>query len=101
MSVVQRGETTIGPVAFGGRTLTLVARTTAIHLGGDARGALHVRSRPMHVEVLDEDGQRHVVRVRDIEQTIIAGIAIGGVAGAYALRAIRRSLERRSLNGKA
>jgi uncharacterized 2Fe-2S/4Fe-4S cluster protein (DUF4445 family) len=100
MSVVQRGETTIGPVAVGGRTITLVARTTAIHLGGDGRGALHVRSRPMHVEVLDEDGRRHVVRVRDIQQTLIAGIAIGGVAGAYALRTIRRSLDRRSLNGK-
>lgn len=100
MSVVQRGETTIGPVAFGGRTITLVARTTAIHLGGDARGALHVRSRPMHVEVLDEDGQRHVVRVRDIEQTIIAGIAIGGVAGAYALRLIRIRMIRKSLNRK-
>ena len=29
----------------------------------------------MHVEVLDEDGRRHVVRVRDFEQTLIAGIA--------------------------
>jgi hypothetical protein len=95
MAVVQRGETTIGPVAVGGRTLTLVARTTAIHLGGDARGALHVRSRPMHVEVLDEDGHRHVVRVRDIEKTLITSIAIGGVAGAYALRVIRRSVNGR------
>jgi hypothetical protein len=101
MSVLQRGETTIGPVAFGGRTITLVARTTAIHLGGDARGALHVRSRPVHVEVLDEDGQRHVVRVRDIEQTLIAAIAIGGVAGSYALRSLRKSLERRSRNRNA
>jgi len=40
MSVLQRGETTIGPVAVGGRTITLVARTTAVHVGGDARGAL-------------------------------------------------------------
>ena len=95
MSVVQRGETTIGPVAVGGRTLTLVARTTAIHVGGDARGALHVRSRPMHVEVLDEDGQRHVVRVRDLEQTLIAGIAIAGVVGAYALRTIRKNINRK------
>src|SRR6266566_9121532 len=31
MALLHRGETTIGPVAFGGRTITLVARTTAIH----------------------------------------------------------------------
>jgi hypothetical protein len=99
MSVLQRGETTIGPVAFGGRTITLVARTTAIHIGGDARGALRIRSRPVHVEVLDEDGQRHVVHVRDVEHTLIAAIAIGGVVGSYALRALRRNLgrNRRSL----
>jgi hypothetical protein len=96
MPVLQRGETTVGPVAVGGRTITLVARTTAIHLGGDDRGALHVRSRPVHVEVLDEDGRRHVVRVRDIEQTLIAAIAIGGVACTYVLRSIRRHFERRT-----
>ena len=100
MSVLQRGETTIGPVAFGGRTITMVARTTAIHVGGDERGALRVRSRPVHVEVLDENGQRHVVQVRDFEQTIITAIAIGGVASACALRGIRWSLNRKSLNRK-
>ena len=96
MSVLQRGETTTGPVAVGGRTITLVARTTAVHLGGDSRGALHIRSRPMHVEVLDEDGQRHVVRVRDVEHTLVRAIAIGAVAVAYALRTIRKSLDRRA-----
>jgi hypothetical protein len=94
MAVLQRNDTTVGPVAFGGRTITLVARTTAVHLGGDARGALHIRSRPMHVEVLDEDGRRHVVRVRDIEQTLIAAIAIGGLATAYALRSIRKRVDK-------
>jgi hypothetical protein len=95
MGVLQRGETTIGPVAFGGRTITLVARTTAVHLGGDARGALHVRSRPMHVEVLDEHGRRHVVPIRNVERSLIAAIAIGGVASTYALRAFRESLTRK------
>jgi len=95
MSVLQRGETTIGPVAFGGRTLTLVARTTALHIGGDDRGALHVRSRPVHVEILDEHGRRHVVRVRDVERTVIAAIAIAGIASTYALRGIRNSLDRK------
>ena len=74
MAVLKRGETTIGPLAFGGRTITLVARTTALHVGDDARGALHVRSRPVHVEVLDGEGRREVVHVRDIEHTLMVAI---------------------------
>jgi hypothetical protein len=88
---LQRGETTVGPVAFGGRTITLVARTTALRLGGDDRGALRVRCRPAHVEVLDEHGHRHVVHIHNVEQTLIAAIAIGGIATARALRIIRNS----------
>ena len=34
MSMLQRGETTLGPLAFDGRTITLVARTTALHIDG-------------------------------------------------------------------
>ena len=97
MAGVQRGETTVGPLAFGGRTITLVARTTAVHLGGDARGALRVRSRPAHVEVLDEDGQRHVVQIRNVEQTLIAAIAIAGIATSWALRFARRNANERSV----
>ncbi|MDQ1462897.1 MAG: hypothetical protein QOI08_4381 [Actinomycetota bacterium] len=93
MPALQRSETTIGPLALGGRTITLVARTTALHLGNDERGALHIRSRPAHVEVLDEDGRRHVVRIRDIERALIAAIVIGGAAGACALRVARRRME--------
>jgi hypothetical protein len=77
---VQRGETTIGPVAVEGRTITLVARTRALHIGGDERGALHVRARPTHVEVLDEDGRRHEMRIRDVEAALIATIAVAGIA---------------------
>lgn len=86
MAVLRRGESTTGPVAFGGRTIMLVARTTAVHLGRDASNAVHVRSRPLHVEVLDEHGQRQVVPVRDLERALIAAIAIGGIVGACALR---------------
>ena len=92
MAALQRGETTVGPLAFGGRTITLVARTTAVQLGSDGRGALHLRSRPAHVEVLDADGQRHVVRIHDFEHALIAAIAIGGAAGACALRIARRRM---------
>ncbi len=42
----QSVDTTVGPLAFDGRTITLVARTRAMHVGDDGRGALHVRSRP-------------------------------------------------------
>ena len=87
MAVLRGSESTTGPVAFGGRTIMLVARTTAVQLGRDASNAVHVRSRPLHVEVLDEHGQRQVVPVRDPERALIAAIAIGGIVGACALRA--------------
>jgi hypothetical protein len=95
MAVLHREETTIGPVASDGRTITLVARTTAVHIGGDARGALHVRSRPLLVEVLDENGNRHEVHIRNVENALIAAIAIGGLASACALRALRESRTRK------
>jgi hypothetical protein len=87
---VQRGETTVGPVAVEGRTIMLVARTRALHIGGDERGALHVRARPTHVEVLDEDGRRHEMRIRDVEGALIAAIAVAGVAGACLGRLLAR-----------
>jgi hypothetical protein len=94
MALMQRGETTLGPLAFDGRTITLVARTTAVHVGTDERGALHVRSRPAHVEVLDEDGRRHIVRIHNVEHALIAGIALAGFAGSCALRVIRQRRSR-------
>ena len=88
--LLQRGESTIGPVAINGRTITLVARTRALHIGGDERGALHIRARPAHVEVLDEHGRRLVVRIRDVETALVTAIAAGGLVGACVVRAIRR-----------
>ena len=87
---VQRGETTVGPVAINGRTLTLVARTRAVHIGNDAHGALHVQARPTHVEVLDGEGRREVVRIRNVETPILIAIAIGGLACASIVRAVAR-----------
>jgi hypothetical protein len=92
MVALHRSETTVGPLALGGRTLTLVARTTALHLGGDGRGALHIRSRPAHVEILDPDGHRHIVRIRDVERTLITAIAVAGALGACAARVVRRRI---------
>jgi hypothetical protein len=91
MAVLQRGENTVGPLALGGRTLTLVARTTALHLGDDGRGALIVRARPAHVEVLEPDGRRHVVRIRDVEYALVTAIAVGTAVSTYALRLARRN----------
>ncbi len=87
---VQRGEATVGPVAVNGRTLTLVARTRAVHIGSDAHGALHVQARPTHVEVLERDGRREVVRIRNVETPILLAIAVGGVACASVVRALAR-----------
>ncbi len=96
MTRLHTGESTIGPLAFDGRTITLVARTTAIHVGDDSRGALHVRSRPRLVEVLDEDGRRHVVPVRDVQRALMVGITIVTIAGTSLVRAARRHASRRT-----
>jgi hypothetical protein len=90
MARMQTVDTTIGPTAFDGRTITLVARTRALHVGDDARGALHVRSRPRYVEVLDEDGHRRVLAVHDVECMLLAAITIGGIATACLARMMRR-----------
>jgi hypothetical protein len=89
MAVLKRDETTLGPLAFGGHTLTLVARTTALHVGDDERGALHIRSHPVHVEVLDGEGRREVVRIRDTEHTVMVAIMVATIVGTYALRVAR------------
>ena len=94
MAALQRGETTVGPLAHEGRTITLVARTTAVHLGGDGNGALGVFARPAHVEVLEEDGQRHIVRVPDIERVLLAAIALGTAVSISALRYSRTTRNR-------
>ncbi len=59
-----------------------------MHVGGNA-GAMHVRARPAHVEVLDGDGHRQVIHVRDVETILVVAITLAGAAGAYALRIIR------------
>ncbi len=89
MAHAQTADTTIGPLAFDGRIITLVTRTHALHLGDDARGALHIRSRPRHVEVLDADGRRQVLAVRDVERIVVGAITIAGLAAAGAVRMIR------------
>jgi len=89
MTALQRVESTAGPVAVDGRTITLVARTTALHVGRDRFGAVHARARPLHVEVLDEHGERHVMRIRDTERMLVGAIALAGIVGAWVLRGIR------------
>ena len=84
-------ETHMGPLAVGGRTITLVARTRALHVGRGPSRAFAVRVRPSHVEVLDNQGNQHIVRIPDIEGTLIAGIVAAGLFGAAAARLWRRS----------
>jgi hypothetical protein len=94
VAMVQRGETTIGPVAVDGRTITLVARTSGIRLRGGRLAALGVRARPTHIEVLDEQGRRQVVRIRDLETTVIAAIVATGTVCALAARVLKRGSSR-------
>jgi hypothetical protein len=99
MAMVQRSESTIGPVAVDGRTITLVAKTRAVHLRGrvgDAQSpwALHVWARPAHVEVLDEDGRRHVVRIHDIERAVMMAVVVGAAGYILGIRALRRGRSR-------
>jgi hypothetical protein len=92
--MVQRHEATAGPVAVGGRTITLVARTRAVHVGRGNTHALHVRARPAHVEVLEPDGRRSIVRIRDVERMLIASIAGVGTAYVLAVHLLRRARPR-------
>jgi hypothetical protein len=89
MAMVQRSETTLGPVAVDGRTITLVARTRALNLGGRG-GAVHVWSRPSHIEVLDEDGRRHVVRVHDVQRVAMIATVVGALGYVLGVSALRR-----------
>ena len=73
---MQHVETTSGPVAVGGRTINLVARTTSFTVG-TAQRELGTWSRPVHVEILDADGRRQIVPVRDYQ--LVAGIALVAV----------------------
>ena len=90
MAMVQRSETTLGPVAVDGRTITLVAKTRALNLGGRNGGAVHVWSRPSHVEVLDEDGRRHVVRVHDVQRVAMIATAVAALGYILGVGALRR-----------
>ena len=90
MARLHTADNTTGPLAFDGRTITLVTRTTGFHVGDDARGGLHVRSRPRHVEVLDDDGQRHVVAVHDVERMLLVAISVGALVCASAVQAVRK-----------
>ena len=91
MAELQRAETSVGPVAIDGRTITFVARTRAIRFGhGDRAGAVHVRARPTHVEVLNQDGRHEVVRIHDVERAVMTAIAVGGLTCALAVRALRK-----------
>jgi hypothetical protein len=94
MPMLQRGETTIGPVAVDGRTITLVARTSGVRVRGGPLAALGVRARPTHVEVLDDQGRRQVVRIRDVEASLIGAIVAAGTVCALATRAFKKARSR-------
>jgi hypothetical protein len=68
-------ETTAGPVAVAGRTINLVARTSALTAGDAPVRVLGLWCRPAHAEVLDADGRRTLVAVHDIQVIATALIA--------------------------
>ena len=82
-------ESTTGPVAVGGRTISLVARSTTLTLGRTQR-ELATWSRPHHVEILDQGGQREVVRVHDAQMIGAALVAVAIAAGTAAVTLFAR-----------
>ena len=90
MSTVRRIDATTGPVAVGGRTINLVSRSEARTLGPGGARVFHVRAWPTHVEVLERDGSRHVVRVPDLERAVMLAIVGAAVACVVGTRAMRR-----------
>ena len=95
MAEVVRGESSVGPLAIDGRTITFVARTRGVRIGrahegpGVHIGALHVRARPAHVEILDDSGRREVVRIHDVERTMMIAIAVATLVCSIAVRMVR------------
>ena len=90
MPLLRKTDTTTGPVAVEGHTISLVARTSGIELGGDPPKVFAVWSRPAHVEVLDADGARHLLPVRDVQLITMATIAGLTAACVVATRVARR-----------
>jgi hypothetical protein len=72
-------ETAAGPVAVGGRTINLVARTTAFTVGDPPARVLGLWCRPAHAEVLDADGRRDLLAVHDVQLFATALIAMATV----------------------
>jgi hypothetical protein len=91
MALLRRTESSSAPLAAHGRTITLVARTRAVRAGGRNASALHIRARPSRVEVLDEHGRHQVMRIRDVEGTLIVAIVVVGIAGVVISRILRGS----------
>jgi hypothetical protein len=88
--LLRKVDTTTGPVAIEGHTISLVARTTGIKLGGDPPLFFGLWSRPAHVEVLDADGGRRLLPVRDAQLLTMATIAGMTAACVVATRVARR-----------
>jgi hypothetical protein len=84
-------ETTTGPVVVDGRTLALVAKNRVVSVDGPRGSLFHVRSRPAHVEVLDAEGRREVIEIRDVQRFVIATIAATAGALVIAMRVRRRT----------
>ena len=89
--VLQRFESTTGPVVVDGQTIALVAKTRAIELGGPAFSFFYVRSRPAHVEILDRHGARRVVRIPDVQRIVTGAIVATAAACVIGTRMHRRS----------
>lgn len=90
--MLQRFESTTGPVVVDGQTIALVATTRAIELGGPSLSFFHVRSRPAHVEILDRHGARRVVRIRDVHRLITGAIVTTAAACVIGTRLRRRNV---------
>jgi hypothetical protein len=91
VAVLQRFESAAGPVAVGGRTINLMTRSRALTVGSPNGQLFHVRSRPTHVEVLEEDGRRYVVAVRDLQRVITSAIMATAAICVVGSRLSRRS----------
>src|SRR5438552_2214941 len=93
-SITSWRRETSGPFGGDGRTITLGAKTRTVHLRGRAGNALHVWARPAHVEVLDEEGRREVVRIHDVERAVMMAVVLGAAGYILATRALRRGRSR-------
>lgn len=99
MPLLETEDVSSAPIVVHGRTCTTVARVHRIRLAGGGLGVYRVRARPSHVEVIEPDGRRGEIPIRDLTGRIVLAtrvvVAVAVVVSAARARRHRAGRSRR------